>query len=127
MFARIKLAKILQEYAKEVGQTTLLYSINANNLVSIYTDRPGILIGKAGCLHQKYETKLNELVAEDNAIIREINTKREKTYNDEYKDVDEEHRPTLQLMKYENVARIEYVEVNNSLYDSIYDPMGECM
>lgn len=51
MFSRIQVAKILQEYAKEVGQSNLLYTINADNLVSIYTDRPGILIGKAGYLH----------------------------------------------------------------------------
>ena len=127
MFARITVAKILQEYAKEVGQSNLLYTISSDNLVSIYTDRPGILIGKAGYLHQKYETKLNEVVAEDNVIIKQINDKRETEYNRDYKDVDEEHRPTLQLMKYENVARINYVEVNNSLYDSMYDPMGECM
>ena len=127
MLNRTKVAKILQEYAKEVNQSQFLYTISEDNKITIYTDRPGILIGKAGHLHQKYETQLNEIVAQDNIIIKDINLNRECCYKEEYKDVDEEHKPTLQYIKFETVARINYVEVNNSLYDSMYDPMGECM
>ena len=125
MLSNIKVAKILQEYAKEVNQNFLLYKISEQNEITIYTHTPGILIGKAGYLVQKYETILNELVAEDNRIIREINDKRETAYKENYDNVDEEHRPDLHLLRYENVARINFVEVENSLINSMYDPMSE--
>lgn len=125
MLSNIKVAKILQEYAKEVNQNFLLYKISEQNEITIYTHTPGILIGKAGYLVQKYETMLNELVAEDNRIIREINNKRENTYKETYDNVDEEHRHELHLLRYENVARINFVEVENSLISSMYDPMSE--
>ena len=125
MLSNIEVAKILQEYAKEVNQNFLLYKISEQNEITIYSHTPGILIGKAGYLVQKYETMLNELVAEDNRIIREINDKREIAYKETYSDVDEEHRPGLHLLRYENVARINFVEVQNSLVSSMYDPMGE--
>ena len=125
MLSNIKVAKLLQEYAKEVNQNFLLYKISEQNEITIYTHTPGILIGKAGYLVQKYETILNELVAEDNRIIREINDKRETAYKENYDNVDEEHRPTLHLLRYENVARINFVEVENSLISSMYDPMSE--
>ena len=127
MLSNIKVAKLLQEYAKEVNQNFLLYKISEQNEITIYTHTTGILIGKAGYLVQKYETMLNELVAEDNRIIREINDKRETAYKENYGNVDEEHRHELRLLRYENVARINFVEVENSLIDSMYDPMSECM
>lgn len=125
MLSNIKVAKILQEYAKEVNQNFLLYKISEQNEITIYTHTPGILIGKAGYLVQKYETMLNELVAEDNRIIREINDKRETAYKENYDNVDEEHRHELHLLRYENVARINFVEVQNSLINNMYDPMSE--
>lgn len=125
MLSNIKVAKILQEYAKEVNQNFLLYKISEQNEITIYTHTPGILIGKAGYLVQKYETMLNELVAEDNRIIREINDKRINAYKENYNNVDEEHRHELHLLRYENVARINFVEVENSLISSMYDPMSE--
>lgn len=125
MLSKIKVAKILQEYAKEVNQNFLLYKISEQNEITIYTHTPGILIGKAGYLVQKYETMLNELVAEDNRIIREINDKRINAYKENYNNVDEEHRPELHLLRYENVARINFEEVGNSLIDSMYNPMSE--
>lgn len=125
MLSKIQVAKILQEYAKEVNQNFLLYKISEQNEITIYTHTPGILIGKSGYLVQKYETILNELVAEDNRIIREINDKREITYKENYDNVDEEHRLELHLLRYENVARITFVEVENSLINSMYDPMSE--
>ena len=76
-------------------------------------------------LVQKYETMLNEVVAEDNRIIREINDKREIAYKENYDNVDEEHSHELHLLRYENVARINFVEVKNSLINSMYDPMSE--
>lgn len=125
MLSNIEVAKILQEYAKEVNQNFLLYKISEQNEITIYTHTPGILIGKAGYLVQKYETILNELVAEDNRIIREINDKREIAYKENYDNVDEEHRLELHLLMYENVARINLIEVENSLINSMYDPMSE--
>ena len=125
MLSNIEVAKILQEYAKEVNQNFLLYKISEQNEITIYSHTPGILIGKAGYLVQKYEAMLNELVAEDNRIIREINDKREIAYKETYSDVDEEHRPELHLLMYENVARINLIEVENSLINSMYDPMSE--
>lgn len=123
MLGNIEVAKILQEYAKEVNQNFLLYKISEQNEITIYTHTPGILIGKAGYLVQKYETMVNELVAEDNRIIREINDKRINAYKENYDNVDEEHKHELQLLRYENVARINFVEVENSLISSMYDPM----
>ena len=125
MLSNIKVSKLLQEYAKEVNQNFLLYKISDQNEITIYSHTPGILIGKAGYLVQKYEAMLNELVAEDNRIIREINDKRELAYKENYGDVDEEHKPELHLLKYENVARIILIEVENSLINSMYDPMSE--
>lgn len=125
MLSNIKVSKLLQEYAKEVNQNFLLYKISEQNEITIYSHTPGILIGKAGYLVQKYEAMLNELVAEDNRIIREINDKREIAYKETYSDVDEEHRPELHLLMYENVARINLIEVENSLINSMYDPMSE--
>lgn len=125
MLSKTKVAKLLQPYAKEVNQNFLLYKVSEQNEITIYTHTPGILIGKAGYLVQKYETMLNELVAEDNRIIREINDKRETAYKQNYDNVDEEHRHELHLLRYENVARINFVEVDNSLIDSMYDPMSE--
>ena len=125
MLSNIEVAKILQEYAKEVNQNFLLYKISEQNEITIYTHTPGILIGKAGYLVQKYENMLNELVAEDNRIIREINDKRENTYKENYDKLDEDHRHELHLLRYENVARINFVEVENSLLNSTYDPMSE--
>ena len=125
MLSNIKVSKLLQEYAKEVNQNFLLYKISEQNEITIYSHTPGILIGKAGYLVQKYEAMLNELVAEDNRIIREINDKRELAYKENYGDVDEEHKPELHLLKYENVARINLIEVENSLINSMYDPMSE--
>lgn len=125
MLSNIKVAKILQEYAKEVNQNFLLYKISEQNEITIYTHTPGILIGKAGYLVQKYKTVLNELVAEDNRIIREINDKRVNAYKENYANVDEEYRHELHLLRYENVARINFVEVENSLISSMYDPMSE--
>ena len=125
MLSNIEVAKILQEYAKEVNQNFLLYKISEQNEITIYSHTPGILIGKAGYLVQKYEAILNELVAEDNRIIREINDKREIAYKENYDNVDEEHRLELHLLMYENVARINLIEVENSLINSMYDPMSE--
>ena len=125
MLSNIKVAKILQEYAKEVNQNFLLYRISEQNEITIYTHTPGILIGKAGYLVQKYETILNDLVAEDNRIIREINDKRIAAYKENYDNVYEEHKHELHLLSYENVATINFIEVKNSLIDSMYDPMSE--
>ena len=130
MLNRVKVGKILQEYAKEAKLHFLLYKINELNAVTIYTDRPGILIGKAGATVQKYENLLNELVAEENLLIRRINDKKELEWKKCNPTIPENKDcpPSLPtLLKYEHTARIEFEEVQNSIYNSIYDPMSECM
>lgn len=130
MLSNIKVAKILQEYAKEAKLPFLLYKINESNTVTIYTDRPGILIGKAGVTVQQYENLLNELVAEENFLIRRINDKKELEWKKCNPTTPEntDCPPSLPvLLKYEHTARIVFEEVQNSIYNSIYDPMGECM
>lgn len=128
MLSNIKVGKVLQEYAKEAKLSFLLYKVSELNTITIYTDRPGILIGKAGSTIQKYENLLNELVAEENRLIRRINDKKELEWKKcnptilENKDCP----PSLPiLLKYEHTARIEFEEVNNSFVDSTYDPMSE--
>jgi hypothetical protein len=130
MLSNIKVAKILQEYAKEAKLPFLLYKINEVNTVTIYTDRPGILIGKAGATVQQYENLLNELVAEENFLIRRINDKKELEWKKSNPTIPEntDCPPSLPvLLKYEHTARIVFEEVQNSIYNSIYDPMSECM
>jgi hypothetical protein len=128
MLSNIKVGKILQEYAKEAKLPFLLYNINELNIVKIYTDRPGILIGKAGSTVQKYENLLNELVAEENHLIRRINDKKELEWKKCNPTIPENKDcpPSLPiLLKYEHTARIEFEEVNNSFVDATYNPMGE--
>ena len=128
--SNVKVGKILQEYAKEAKLPFLLYKINEVNTVTIYTDRPGILIGKAGVTVQQYENLLNELVAEENFLIRRINDKKELEWKKSNPTIPEntDCPPSLPvLLKYEHTARIVFEEVQNSIYNSIYDPMGECM
>lgn len=130
MLSNVKVGKILQEYAKEAKLPFLLYKINEVNTVTIYTDRPGILIGKAGVTVQQYENLLNELVAEENFLIRRINDKKELEWKKCNPTISENKDcpPSLPaLLKYEHTARIIFEEVQNSIYNSIYDPMGECM
>ena len=130
MLNRVKVGKILQEYAKEAKLPFLFYKINELNVITIYTDRPGILIGKAGSTVQKYENLLNELVAEENLLIRCINDKKELEWKKCNPTIPENKDcpPSLPtLLKYEHTARIEFEEVQNSIYNSIYDPMSECM
>ena len=130
MLNRVKVGKILQEYAKEAKLPFLLYKINELNAITIYTDRPGILIGKAGVTVQQYENLLNELVAEENFLIRRINDKKELEWKKCNPTVPEntDCPPSLPaLLKYEHTARIVFEEVQNSIYNSIYDPMSECM
>ena len=130
MLSNMTVSKILQQYAKEVKLPFLLYKINESNTITIYTDRPGILIGKAGATIQRYENMLNELVAEENSLIRQINDKKELEWKKcnpiipENKDCPPDLPP---LLKYEHTARITFEEVENSLYNSIYDPMSECL
>ena len=130
MLSNAKVGKILQEYAKEAKLPFLLYKITELNTVTIYTDRPGILIGKAGSTVQKYENLLNELVGEENLLIRRINDKKELEWRKCNPTISENKDcpPSLPvLLKYEHAAGIVFEEVQNSIYNSIYDPMSECM
>ena len=130
MLSRIEVAKILQEYANEAKLPHLFYTMNEFNKITIYTDRPGILIGKAGSLVNKYIGLLNELVTLDNKIITEINKKREMDWEKSNPTIPENKGcpPSLPpLLQYECKATISFEEVDNSFTDSTYDPMSECM
>ena len=127
MLSNIKVAKILQEYAKEVNQNFLLYKISEQNEITIYTHIPGILIGKAGSVVEKYRKMLNELVTKENSTIREINDRRVMEFNSIHKDTPYEERPKLFLLSYEHSAEIVFIECCNSKFDALYDPMSECM
>ena len=127
MLSRSKVSVILQEYAEEVKLPHLLYKIHKDNTIQIFTSRPGILIGKAGSVVEKYRKMLNELVTEENNTIREINDRRIVAFNNIHKDTPYEERPKLILMSYQHSAEIVFVECCNSKFDALYDPMSECM
>lgn len=127
MLSRSKVSVILQEYAEEARLSHILYKIHKDNTIQIFTSRPGILIGKAGSVVEKYRKMLNELVTEENNTIREINDRKILAFNDIYKDTPHQERPKLILMAYENPVKIVFVECCNSKLDALYDPMSECM
>ena len=54
-----EVSEVFDEWAKEMKIPTrdIMFSMDREkpNLIHIYTDRPGLMIGKAGCLIDKYE------------------------------------------------------------------------
>ena len=57
-----KIEKLVREWRKEAGiKPNILYSINWDTReVIIFTHRPGLMVGKAGCLVNKYNEMLCE-------------------------------------------------------------------
>lgn len=57
-----KIEKLIKQWRKEVDiEPNVLYSINWDtHEVTIFTHRPGIMIGREGCLVNKYSKKLSE-------------------------------------------------------------------
>lgn len=74
-----EVSKVFDEWAKEMKIPTrdIMFSMDRDkpNLIHIYTDRPGLMIGKAGCLIDKYRSKLDELVDKWNIVIKRCNEK----------------------------------------------------
>ena len=53
--------EILRAWKAESGVTHLMLYRLKNNVLTIYTDKPGSLIGRQGTLIYKYEEKLKSL------------------------------------------------------------------
>lgn len=69
-----KIEKIIREWRKEAGiKLNVLYSINWDTHgVTIFTHRPGLMIGKEGCLVNKYDKILCECMkSEWNFVFKE--------------------------------------------------------
>lgn len=57
-----KIEKLIKQWRKETDiKPNVLYSINwETREVTIFTHRPGLMIGREGCLVNKYSKKLSE-------------------------------------------------------------------
>lgn len=79
-----EVSEIFDEWAKEMKIPTrdIMFSMSRTvaNEITIYTDRPGLMIGKAGCMIDKYKAKFNELVDKHNEVIRRINMKPDREF-----------------------------------------------
>lgn len=109
-----EISEVFDAWAKEIKIPThdILFTMSRTkrNEITIYTDRPGIMIGKAGCLIEKLKAELNKRVDEHNVIIRRCNNKPNREY-------------TLEEMPYVSINLIEAVRADYWLH---YNSMGEC-
>ena len=61
--------KFLENWCTEAGlKEPIAYDYDYNKGFTIYTNHPGILIGRAGCLVNKYRDKLKEEFGKNNDI-----------------------------------------------------------
>ena len=109
-----EVSEVFDEWAKELKIPTrdIMFTtdrIKANE-ITIYTDRPGLMIGKAGCTIDRLKAALNAKVDEHNEIIRRCNAKQDREF-------------TLEEMPY---VSINFVETIRADYWLNYNPMGEC-
>lgn len=106
-----EVSEIFDEWAKEMNIPTrdIMFSMDRNesNKIHIYTDRPGLMIGKAGCLIDKYKSKLNQRVDSWNVIKVRLNKEKGRTEK---------------LMPY---VQLDIVEVTRADFWLHYDPMSE--
>ena len=109
-----EISEVFDEWAKEIKIPThdILFTMDRvkDNEITIYTDRPGFMIGKAGCAIEKLKTELNKRVDSHNEVIRRINAKPDREF-------------TLEEMPY---VSINFVETIRADYWLNYNPMGEC-
>ena len=109
-----EVSEIFDEWAKEMKIPTrdIMFSMSRTvaNEITIYTDRPGLMIGKAGCMIDKYKAKFNELIDKHNELIRQINMKPGREF-------------TLSEMPYVSLNIIEVVRADFWLH---YNSMSEC-
>ena len=109
----IKISEVFDEWAKEMRIPTrdIIFNVSREkpNEITIYTDRPGIMIGKCGMLIEKYKQKFNLIIKEHNEIGEKIF--KERGYN---------------FKKMDDVV-LNIIEVTRANYWLNYDPMSECM
>ena len=100
-------------WTKEIGipLRDIMYTIDSNNVLTIYTDIPGQLIGKAGCTIEKLKQLLNDCVRKHNKIVEQYNAKEDKEFE-------------LEPM---NPVSINFVEVTRGDYWFHYDWYGRGM
>lgn len=109
-----EISEVFDEWAKEIKIPTrdIMFTMDRlkDNEITIYTDRPGLMIGKAGCTIDKLKTALNAKVDEHNEIIRRCNAKPDREF-------------TLSEMPYVSLNIIEVVRADFWLH---YNSMSEC-
>ena len=107
-----EISEVFKEYAEELNIPVrdIMFSTDGKNTITIYTDIPGLLIGKAGSTIEKYKKKLNALVTEHNDIIKQINSKPDREYT----------IPEMPEVKF-NI-----IEVTRANFWLNYNSMGEC-
>lgn len=110
-----EVSEVFDEWAKELNIPTrdIMFTMSRvkPNEITIYTDKPGLMIGKAGNTIEKYKAKFNEKVAQHNEIIRRLNAKPNRDF-------------TLEEMSQVSLNIIEVIRANFWLH---YDPMSECL
>lgn len=74
------IANALHEWGAiyNISPKDILYNIHGDNILTIYTDKPRVLIGKAGNTIQHLRDLLNQRVEEHNQRIEKINQTRNK-------------------------------------------------
>lgn len=106
-----EISEIFDEWAEEMKIPTrdIMFSMDRekSNLIHIYTDKPGLMIGKHGSFIEKYKQKLNDKVNYWNQIIHRCNEKNHSNEKD---------------MPY---VSFDIVEVTRADFWLHYDPMSE--
>lgn len=90
-FRTVNVHNIILDWLKETGVEAVslnVVHIENKNILEIYTEHPGYLIGKAGCFTDKYIPKIKEVDRFDDVKIKQINSiinvKDEKVNADEW-------------------------------------------
>lgn len=67
-------------WTREIGipLRDIMYTIGNDNVLTIYTDIPGQLIGKAGCTIERLKQLLNDSVRKHNRIVAQYNAKEDR-------------------------------------------------
>ena len=108
-----EISDALYMWTKEIGipLRDIMYTIDNNNVLTIYTDIPGQLIGKAGSTIDKLKQLLNDTVDKHNRLITQYNAKEDKEFE-------------LAPM---NPVSINFIEVTRGDYWFNYDWYGRGM